>query len=115
MIPEFEKEGYLPPGIHLTTIDEFEKRFVYSIKRKDQFSCLIKLINDLKSIGCKSIYIDGSFVTNKRIPGDIDICWDESGVDIDKAVALLPMLNDRKLQKSIYQADLFPAFCTEGS
>ena len=94
MIPEFEKEGYLPPGIHLTTIDEFEKRFAYTIWRKDLFSCLVRLIADLKRIGCIAIYVDGSFVTNKRIPGDIDVCWNNKEIDVDKAKSILPALAD---------------------
>ena len=113
MIPAFEKEGYLPLGIHLTTIDEFEKRFAYNVKRKELFNNLTRFINDVKMIGCKSIYIDGSFTTSKIIPGDIDLCWDNKEIDIEVAIVMMPALSDRKIQKTLYNADIFPAYIME--
>ncbi len=113
MIPQFEKEGYLPPGFHLTTIDEFEKRFAYTVWRKKLFDNLIKLIKDLKATGCKEIYIDGSFTTTKIIPGDMDICWEDTGLDYNKVKAIMPILfdfaNKRQNQQLMYNADIFPA------
>ena len=35
----------------------------------------------LKDAGCKTVYVDGSFVTGKERPGDFDACWEEEGVD----------------------------------
>lgn len=113
MIPAFEKEGYLPPGIHLTTINEFEKRFAYNLKRKSLFKNLIRFISDIKATGCKAIYIDGSFTTTKLIPGDMDICWEDEGLDYDKVEAIMPILfdfaNKRLNQQRLYNADIFPA------
>ena len=31
----------------------------------------------------RRVYLDGSFVSAKLIPGDFDACWDEDGVDFD--------------------------------
>src|SRR5579864_7933526 len=33
--------------------------------------------------GCSRVYIDGSFVTVKREPGDYDACWDIDGVNVE--------------------------------
>ena len=37
-------------------------------------------MESLRLAGCRTVYIDGSFVTNKEIPNDFDACWEEAGV-----------------------------------
>lgn len=119
MIPVFEKEGYLPAGIHLATLKEVEDRFSYGIKRIELFKHLLKLIKDLKTIGCPVIYLDGSFTTTKRIPNDMDICWEDAGLDYNIVEKTMPILfdfdNGRKNQQAKYKADIFPANLIEGS
>ena len=56
------------------------------------------------------VYVDGSFVTDKEIPGDFDACWEEAGVDpmiLDPV--LLTFENGRAEQKMKYLGELFPA------
>jgi len=72
LIPDFDN-GKLPKGIHLATLQEFIERFVKGVKRKQLYQGLEKLIADLKSVGCQIIYIDGSYVTSKIQPNDIDV------------------------------------------
>lgn len=120
MIPAFTKDGYLPPGIHLADLHEFEQSFAYTIKRKKFFGNLLRLMNDLKAIGCTSIYVDGSFTTTKKNPGDMDICWEDSGIDYALAEIAMPILfdfdNAREKQQKEYNADIFPAhFIESGS
>jgi hypothetical protein len=117
MILKFNKFGTLPPSIHEATLDEIESRFVTNYRRKDLYEHLLILIDDLKKIGCKMIFIDGSFVTNKTFPGDIDLCWDNRGFDLDDVKRKMPILfdfsNGRYLQKKKYKADIFPAYIIE--
>ena len=67
-------------------------------------------LENLKSAGCRTVYLDGSFVTIKVIPNDYDACWDEDGVD---PVLLDPVLltfdAGRAAQKARYMGELFPA------
>ena len=57
-----------------------------------------------------SVYIDGSFVTNKMVPGDYDACWDEAGVKIALLdPALRTFANRRLAQKIKFLGELFPA------
>lgn len=67
-------------------------------------------LEDLKNAGCRTAYVDGSFVTIKAIPNDYDACWDEDGVD---PVLLNPVLltfgAGRAAQKARYMGELFPA------
>lgn len=69
-------------------------------------------IASLKSAGCQFIYIDGSFCTAKEVPGDFDVCWDDSTVDLDflsaSAPALLDFRQARAAQKAIYLGEFFP-------
>jgi hypothetical protein len=115
MIPAFDSSGNLPAGIHEATLDEFEARFATTILRRQLFEKLLKLITDLKAIGCAVVYVDGSYVTNKRLPGDYDACWDHRSVDPIK-FALYPGLDpiNRAIQKHTYGGDVFPAFIVEG-
>ena len=70
-------------------------------------------ITQLKAVGCRTIYIDGSFVTTKPDPGDFDACWEDNGVDIDYLKFLAPTLYNfalgRAEQKSKYKGEIFPA------
>ena len=64
----------------------------------------------LKDAGCKTVYVDGSFVTGKERPGDFDACWEEEGVDptmLDPV--LLTFDAGRATQKAKYMGELFPA------
>jgi len=102
---------------HQATIIEIKERFAINILRKIHFNQLIIFINDIKAIGCNTIFIDGSFVTDTQLPHDIDICWDNIGVDLNLAFIKMPVLFDmdhpRSEQQRLYHADIFPAFVFE--
>lgn len=64
----------------------------------------------LADAGCRTAYLDGSFVSAKEVPGDFDVCWDVTGVDPD---LLDPVFFDfsasRRAQKMRFGGELFPA------
>jgi hypothetical protein len=66
-------------------------------------------LEDLKNAGCLTVYVNGSFVTNKEVPNDFDACWEEAGVD---PTVLNPVLLTfdlgRVTQKAKYLGELFP-------
>jgi hypothetical protein len=116
MIPEFMPNGNLPPGIHNSTWQEFEKRLGYTPQRKLLLEGLAAALKDLSNGGCKLVYINGSFVTAKEPPGDYDLCWSIDGV---KPEELDPILLDfsrsgHAAMKEKYLGDLFPAEIPEG-
>jgi hypothetical protein len=114
MIPRFDTKGNLPRGIHLATWKEFAERFGTNLYRRRLLQGLKKAINSLQLAGCKSIYIDGSFITTKEIPADFDGCWDLEGVDISLLdPVLLDFDSGRLAQKAKYGGELFPAQFTE--
>jgi uncharacterized protein DUF6932 len=110
-IPPLLPLGFLPPGIHNTTVPEIENVFGSSNQtRIDLFSGLTRYADLLKSVGLFSgIYVDGSFVTDKALPGDIDVVVD---MDIPSFVTLLGRPNraavmDPFLIKATYGLHLF--------
>lgn len=81
MIPEFDENGNLPPGVHWAEWKEFEERFNYNPTRRRLIDGLKLAMLHLLEAGCRTIYIDGSFTTSKGKPGDFDACYDEDAVD----------------------------------
>lgn len=64
----------------------------------------------MREAGCRTAYIDGSFVTAKEEPGDFDACWEAVGVDASLLdPALLDLAPPRTAQKERFGGELFPA------
>lgn len=73
MIPQFNEDGYLPPGIHRATLEEIGVRFGQESElRQAQMESLRWLIDLAKRAGVQRIVVNGSFVTDKLEPNDVD-------------------------------------------
>lgn len=73
-LPDTTHFGFLPEGIHETTLDELESRFAINPRRQELMQSLKAFIDQAALLGRFScIYIDGGFVTDKIQPEDIDI------------------------------------------
>lgn len=112
LIPNFQFNGTLPCGIHWSTIEEIKGKLCFSLRRNHLIEGLERAIVSLKSAGCKTIYLDGSFSTSKEMPGDIDVCWETENVDLDLLIRVEPVLWDfslgRKHQKDKFGCEFFP-------
>jgi hypothetical protein len=72
-IPPFDENGNLPKGTWEATIEEVRERFgAYPTRRRMQFGFLMDAIAILKEVGCTTLFLDGSYVTEKILPGDFD-------------------------------------------
>ena len=81
----FNSEGCLPLGIYEMKIDEIERIFVNSKKREEIMNHYKKHLHDLQnSPHYLNHWIDGSFVTLKENPNDIDTLTEFDGVTVDK-------------------------------
>ena len=80
MIPQFDADGLLPPGIHWATWDEVTATLSNTPWRRQPLAGLEMAIESLRRAGCRTVYIDGSFVMGKEIPNDFDACWAAAGV-----------------------------------
>ncbi len=74
MIPEFDEDANLPPGIHYATWTEIVTRYATSVRRRELLDGLLDALRSLKAAGCAIVYLDGSLVTSKDHPGDFDAC-----------------------------------------
>lgn len=114
MIPDFIDQGgaapwaVLPPGVHDGTLEEIEARFATTPHRKWLFGGFLRVVEALRKAGCRTIFLDGSFITEKPHPGDFDGLWDLTGVDPD---AVDPVLFDfdnmRAAQKAKFFGEMF--------
>lgn len=109
MIPPFNQYGNLPVGIHRATWTEIYKRYGLTPWRKTLLDGFLEAAALLARAGCVTVYLDGSFATDKAVPGDFDVCWVLRGVDLNK---LDPVLKDldapRATQKARFGGELLP-------
>jgi len=73
-LPDFDQDGYLPPGIHAASLEEVIKRFgTISQVRNRQAELLRQVVEAAKAYTTiKRVLIWGSFVTDKLEPADLD-------------------------------------------
>ena len=116
MIPEWLKNGDLPPGVHFAAWSEIEARFSFNSRRRRLLKGFREACQELQRAGCRLVYLDGSFVTRKEHPADFDACWDVREVDEEK---LNPVFWDfskgRAAQKGRFRGEFFPAQLPEGA
>ena len=73
MIPVFRDDGYLPEGVHLATEAEVTFRFGTSSPRRRRLVLRLRRWIELsRQSGAMRLLVDGSFVTAKESPNDID-------------------------------------------
>ena len=73
MIPPFDDNGFLPPGIHLATVDEIADRFGQEPEvRRAQMESIRWLVEIVQRAGIEKIVLNGSFVTDQYEPNDVD-------------------------------------------
>lgn len=72
-IPEFRGDGYLPVGLHAATEAEVTFRFGSSGRRRRRLILRLRQWMELgRAVQALRILVDGSFVTSKPEPNDID-------------------------------------------
>lgn len=112
MIPWYRADGTLPPGIHWAGWEEIKERFAHNPFRSTLLVGLKGALDELHYAGCRTVYLDGSFVTTKQFPRDYDVCWDDHGVNPSLLDTILVLVGDveakRKAQKNRYFGELFP-------
>ena len=76
-IPAFRSDGYLPEGLHKAT--EHEVRAVLgrgTSRRRTLMAHVFEWLQLSRAVGVRRLVLDGSFVTAKPEPQDVDaVCW----------------------------------------
>lgn len=113
MIPPFQANGNLPAGIHDATWAEITTHLGYTPHRLRLLAGLLEAAQALHQAGSAWILVNGSFVTSKVQPNDIDACYDDAHLDYTLLAQLEPSLldfsNRRAAQKARFYCEFFPA------
>lgn len=111
-VPPLNRQGVLPERIHDCTLDEIRDVFVQrgsTSQRRRLFEDLEKYIRELRSASiAETVIVNGSFVTSKRDPNDIDLIVVQPA-DFDLAQRLRPFeynLISHKRVKRNYGLDI---------
>jgi hypothetical protein len=118
VIPELLPSGELPPGVHPATWDEITSRYGLTRQRRRLLVGLLEAAHILKTAGSRWLLINGSFVTSKPRPADIDVCYDDKADQgkkeqfFESLYRLEPVFfdfqNGRKRQKERFGCEFFP-------
>jgi len=77
MLPPFDEDGFLPDGIHDCSLSEAEARFASfqtSDRRPRLWVNFLAFLEQVKGAGVvRVMLLDGSFVSAKSDPNDIDL------------------------------------------
>jgi hypothetical protein len=114
-IPEFRPDGYLPPGLYLATEEEVAARFGQAPARRQALMAQVsEWLRLARALGARRFLLNGSFVTAKPEPADVDaLCWlpddfeDQYDANTDEAIDLYGMLANR------YPAELIGVYTQE--
>jgi hypothetical protein len=73
MIPAFNEDGYLPPGVHPATLEEIAVRFGQESElRRAEMDSVRWMVDLAWQAGVQRIVINGSFITDALEPNDVD-------------------------------------------
>lgn len=114
MIPELQ-DGVLPEGVHLCELAEVNQvfgQFRRSDQRPQLTERLTRYIQDARNSGVVSaVLIDGSYVTNKEEPGDIDLIV-ALRPDLDLTAEMRPLeynIQSKAMVRKLYGFDVLSA------
>ena len=120
MIPDFDDDGYLPPGVHPTDMEEFSSRFGHQSEiRRAQAESVRWLVDIARRAGVLRLIVNGSFVTDVLEPNDVDcvLLIDEDFPNDSDAeselLAGLPFLEIQLVQKQAFAVLVEEVFATD--
>ncbi|WP_394353523.1 DUF6932 family protein [Brevundimonas huaxiensis] len=116
-VPGFTPHGLLPPGVHPCSLAEAAAALCTSEHRTNIWTGLEGFIGWAANlVGPTALYVDGSYVTDKPIPGDIDLVVDISGCDAPgQAQWLQAWADSHEHVKNTYHVDFYPVVMGQGN
>lgn len=109
-IPEFTNHGLLPVGIHDCNIADVEAYFCGNDHRRDIWARFLDFLAWVETMPKPSaILIDGSFVTDKALPSDVDVVVDISTCDTrDQNTWFGAHAREHGAHKANHKTDFYP-------
>lgn len=103
----FDDSGNLPAGTYGISLAELGERFAWNGGRRTLVTGLRRALSNLADAGVRRVWVDGSFVTAKEEPNDVDGCW-EYGPWVDEGKldeVFLDLAPPREAMKQKYGVD----------
>ncbi|CAN5329950.1 hypothetical protein BH09PLA1_BH09PLA1_24280 [soil metagenome] len=120
MIPRLNEHGYLPPGVHRATLEEVIARFGHGNEQREAEGTSLRWLEPLaRNVGATRMLINGSFVTSRSEPNDVDCVvlvgpdYDESTLTAQKLLAGVPFLEISVVVESEYRRFAEVIFATD--
>lgn len=96
-IPDLNQNGLLPRGVHDCTLEEISDLFAANQHRRRIFRNFVGCLDqEVRPLFVQPIFVDGSFVTDKDDPEDIDIVLDLRGAADDQKWRGLMFMNQNQ-------------------
>lgn len=116
MLPALDNRGFLPTGVHSATLSEIAASFSTNAIRANLLSEFHRFLSDhlFRLAAGLNLYMCGSFLTDKAIPGDIDCTVEIPVATLAQRAGLMLLLNDGRTitQKGSiwdqYRVDIWP-------
>lgn len=81
-VPTLNSHGILPPGVHDCSVTEISSAFTWNSHRQGLFDKFVACFtNEIRPRFSDPLIFDGSYVTDKDLPDDIDLVLDLSAAD----------------------------------
>ena len=120
MIPPFNADGYLPSGVHAATLREVAERFGQASElRRVETESIGWLVDSARRAGVRRLIIDGSFVTDRLEPNDVDcalLLGDDYPADRAAAEELeagLPFIDMKRVRAEPFDVFVHHIFATD--
>lgn len=109
MIALDPRTGYLPAGVHGMSLAECARLFAWNARRRFLFNGLDRAIANLTRANCRTVLIDGSFMTAEEFPDNWDAAFDPTGVIANYLDPILIKHDDgRRTMRAKYLGNMFP-------
>ena len=96
-IPVLNQNGLLPRGVHDCTLEEISDFFTANQHRRRLFRNLVDCLElEVRPLFVQPIFVDGSFVTDKDVPEDVDIVLDLRGAADEQKWRGLTFMNQKQ-------------------
>jgi hypothetical protein len=115
-VPGFTECGLLPSGVHACTLQEAEQALCLNARRAEIWAGLLGFIGWTQELPPPdALLIDGSYVTDKPLPGDVDVVVDiTSLIEVEQQRWIAAWNGQHEFVKLQFNVDFYPFVIGEG-
>lgn len=116
-VPDFTENGILPAGIHECSLLEAAQFLCLNERRTEIWTGLTEFLNWSDQFpNPTALLIDGSYVTDKALPGDVDLVVDITAcLEPDQAMWFEAWEAHHEHVKQNYLVDFYPVVVGDGN